>query len=114
MQVIFTTAISQLNWNGLIFGIYKIGCVCEIKIISGALTSAIVAYQTYNIGIIAHDFIPRCELAKNIIIYEGVPAKLVIATNGAATLIPYAALAKGYTPLISETYTCQFSLYATD
>ena len=76
----------------------------NIATISGALSTGLTAYTRYSLGTIATGFRPTSQLTKTILIQGDVPAMLNITTGGVVELTPYAVLARGYVPLISEMY----------
>lgn len=76
----------------------------SIASISGTLTTGLTAYTKYTLGTIASGFRPLNQLTKVILIQNDVPAMLNITRAGAVELTPYAALDRGYVPLIAEMY----------
>ncbi len=93
-----------LDWYGITVGIYRYGRMGSIASISGTLATDLKAYTKYTIGTIASGFRPLNQLTKIILIQSDVQAMLNITRAGVVELTPYAALAKGYVPLISEMY----------
>lgn len=93
-----------LTWQGVTIGIYRYGRMGSIATISGNLTAGLTAYTKYTICTITSDFRPLNQLTKVILIQGDVQAMLNITREGVVELTPYAALAKGYVPLISEMY----------
>ena len=93
-----------MTWQGVTIGIYRYGRMGSIATISGNLTAGLTAYTKYTIGTITSDFRPLNQLTKIILIQSDVQAMLNITRAGVVELTPYAALAKGYVPLISEMY----------
>ena len=93
-----------ISWNGLTIGIYHYGRMGSIASISGALTTGLTAYTKYTLGTIASGFRPLNQLTKIILIQGDVQAMLNITRAGVVELTPYAALDRGYVPLIAEMY----------
>lgn len=93
-----------LVWYGVTVGIYRYGRMGSIASISGTLSTDLRAYTKYTLGTIAASFRPLNQLTKIILIQGDVQAMLNITREGVVELTPYAVLAKGYVPLISEMY----------
>lgn len=101
---LISKASASLTWNGIIIGVCRYGRMGNIATISGALSTGLTAYTRYSLGTIATGFRPTSQLTKTILIQGDVPAMLNITTGGVVELTPYAVLARGYVPLISEMY----------
>lgn len=93
-----------LVWYGVTVGIYRYGRMGSIASISGTLSTDLRAYTKYTLGTIAASFRPLNQLTKIILIQGDVQAMINITREGVVELTPYAVLAKGYVPLISEMY----------